>query len=133
MNEMFTEIIMDYYRNPRNRGKVAHAECTARDTNTLCGDTLEMSMKFDKGNIAEVKFDGKGCAISQAAASMLTEFVEGKPVSSVKDLSKDDVLRLLNIPISPVRLKCALLGLKVMKLAAYQKLGATLTREEEQL
>jgi nitrogen fixation NifU-like protein len=130
MTEMFTEIILDYYRHPRNHGKVSHPDASARDSNPLCGDAIEMSLKLDGNKIKEVKFDGTGCAISQAAASMLTEHVEGKSLESIKDLTKHDVLSLLNIPISPVRLKCALLGLKVLKLAAYPKMGAELTREE---
>jgi len=129
---MFTEIIMDYYRHPRNRGKLAAPDAHARDTNPLCGDTLEMSLKVENGIVTEARFDGTGCAISQAAASMLTEQIQGKPLATAKDLNKDDVLGLLNIPISPVRLKCALLGLKVLKLAAYPKLGAELSREEEE-
>ena len=121
---MFTDIILDYYRNPKNKGSVKNADAHARDLNPLCGDVIEMSLKIDDGIIAEVKFDGKGCAISQAAASMLTELVEGKDLDYVKALNKEDVLKLLNIPVSPVRLKCALLGLKVLKLAAYPKLEA---------
>lgn len=119
---MFTDIILDYYRNPKNKGHIANADAHARDVNPLCGDTIEMSLKVNNGTITEAKFDGTGCAISQAAASMLTELIEGKPLSEVKNITKDEVLKLLNIPVSPVRLKCALLGLKVLKLAAYPKL-----------
>ncbi|HSU73266.1 MAG TPA: SUF system NifU family Fe-S cluster assembly protein [Candidatus Binatia bacterium] len=133
MTEMFTEIILDYYRHPRNRGQVSHPDASARDTNPLCGDAIEMSLKLDGKTIKDVKFQGVGCAISQAAASMLTEHMEGKSLEDIRALQKEDVLALLNIPISPVRLKCALLGLKVLKMAAYQKLGASLSREEEAL
>jgi nitrogen fixation NifU-like protein len=133
MSEMFTEIILDYYRHPRNRGVIANADASARDTNPLCGDVLTMSLKLDGTTVADAKFDGHGCAISQAAASMLAEHAQGKPLDAIRTLAKQDVLTMLNIPISPVRLKCALLGLKVLKLAAYQKLGAQLTREEAEL
>lgn len=129
---MFTEIILDYYRHPRNHGALKNADVTAKDTNPLCGDAIAMSLKFDGNTVKEIKFEGTGCAISQAAASMLTELVEGKPVDDIRKLNKEDVLTLLNIPISPVRLKCALLGLKVLKMAAYQKLGEALSREEEE-
>lgn len=130
---MFTEIILDYYRHPRNHGVLKNADVTAKDTNPLCGDAIAMSLKFDGNTVSEIKFNGTGCAISQAAASMLTEAVEGKSLEDIRTLNKEDVLTLLNIPISPVRLKCALLGLKVLKMAAYQKLGEALSREEEEL
>ena len=127
---MFTEVILDYYRHPRNRGTVANAEISAEDNNPLCGDTIKITAKVNEGKIAEIKFDGQGCAISQAATSMLTEHMQGKDVSEAKRLSKKDILAMLNIPISPVRLKCALLGLKVLKMGAYIQLGTELSREE---
>ena len=127
---MFTEVIMDYYRNPRNRGQIADAGISAEDTNPLCGDVIQITATAENGKISDIKFDGKGCAISQAAASMLTEHMQGKSVEDVKNINKEDMLKMLNIPISPVRLKCALLGLKVLKMGAYAHLGSELSREE---
>lgn len=129
---MYQEMILDYYRNPRNHGKVQNPDFVVSDANPLCGDVIEMSARINDGVITEVKFSGKGCAISQAAASMLTEHVQNKPVESVKNLAKKDVLELLSIPISPIRLKCALLGLKVLKIGVYQYLGEQLSREEKE-
>lgn len=127
---MFTDVILDYYRNPQNKGVVAGAQIRARDVNPLCGDVLEITASVEKGTFKELKFSGNGCAISQAAASMLCEHLAGKPVDEAKRFTKEDVLKLLNIPISPVRLKCALLGLKVLKMGAYEHLGMQLSRDE---
>lgn len=124
--DMYTEVILDYYRYPRNYGSLGDANAHARDLNPLCGDEVEIQMKVEDGKIADVKFLGKGCAISQAGASMLTEYMKGKSVDEIRKLDKDDVLQMLGIEISPVRLKCALLGLKVTKLALYRYLGEKL-------
>ena len=128
-SEMFTEIIMDYYRNPRNFGQLEQSDIAARDTNPLCGDVIEIQLKVDNSIIKDAKFSGKGCAISQAAASMLTELIVGKSLDEVKALTKDDVLDVLSIPISYVRLKCALLGLKVLKMGVYTHLGQKMNGE----
>ncbi|MBI4144736.1 iron-sulfur cluster assembly scaffold protein [Candidatus Woesearchaeota archaeon] len=127
---MFTDVILDYYRNPQNKGVIEGADIHARDTNPLCGDVLEITATVEDGAFKELKFSGNGCAISQAAASMLCEHLAGKPVEDAKRLTKDDILKLLSIPISPVRLKCALLGLKVLKMGAYEHLGMQLSRDE---
>lgn len=130
---MYADIILDYYRNPRNYGTVKDMDATAKDYNPLCGDEIEMSLKIEDGRVADVKFSGKGCAISQASASMLTELVMGKTLEDIKKLGKDDVLEMLGIEISHVRIKCALLGLKVLKLAAYQHLGQKMSEEEKEI
>ena len=126
--EIYKEIILDYYRHPRNSGKLENYDISARDSNPLCGDEIEMQIKVsDGGKIGEIKFQGRGCAISQASASMLTEFAKGKPLESVKELSKEDVLKMLGNPdLGPARIKCALLGMKVIKTGVYQYLGAKL-------
>lgn len=122
--EMYQEIILDHYRNPKNFGAVQGANVRAKDSNPACGDVVEVTMLVDKGwVIKEIMFSGKGCAISQAAASMLTEFLKGKSVEKVKDLKKEDVLGMLGIELSGIRLKCALLSLKVVKMGAYGYLG----------
>jgi nitrogen fixation protein NifU and related proteins len=116
-DDIYREIILDHYRNPRNKGKLLEADVSIHDSNPLCGDEIDIHLKVDGDKIKDIKFEGRGCAISQASASMLTEMIMGKPLTSVKDLSKDDILEnigLLNL--GPARIKCALLSLKVLKL-----------------
>jgi len=121
---MYQEFIMDYYRNPRNFGTLPAPQAKHRDTNPLCGDAIEIQLTLDSnGTITAAKFNGKGCAISQAATSMLTEFVIGKKTEEIQQMGKEDILDMLGIPISFVRLKCALLGLKVLKMSVYDYLG----------
>ena len=129
MFDMYTEVILDYYRYPRNYGRLDGANAQARDLNPLCGDEIEIHAKIGDGKIADIKFSGKGCAISQAAASMLTEFLKGKTVEQARNISKENVLEMLGIEISHVRLKCALLGLKVAKTAVYNYLGEKMNEE----
>ena len=124
MSEMYPEIIMDYYRHPRFKGTLSEPDIEAKDLNPLCGDMMKITGTVSKGIITQLKHDGHGCAISQASAELLSEHLEGKSLEDVKKLTKEDVLKMLGIPISPVRLKCALLSLKVIKMAAYEKLGA---------
>jgi nitrogen fixation NifU-like protein len=126
--DIYKELILDYYRNPRNFGKLEKFDISAHDTNPLCGDEVDIQIKVgSEGKIEEVKFSGKGCAISQAAASMLTELAKGKQLEWVKQLSKKDILELLGNPeLGPSRIKCALLGMKVLKTGVYRYLGAKL-------
>ena len=130
MEEMYTEVILDYYRNPKNFGTIENPDIQARDTNPLCGDVIEMQLKLNgNGTIEQVRFSGKGCAISLAAASMLTENIEGKSLEEIQRIGKEDVLDMLGIQVSAVRLKCALLGLKVLKLGTYSFLGKQMEEE----
>ncbi|HLW38602.1 MAG TPA: SUF system NifU family Fe-S cluster assembly protein [Candidatus Eremiobacteraceae bacterium] len=117
MDELYRDFILDHYRNPRNAGTLEAPDATFEDTNPLCGDKIRMDVKLHDGVVSEVKFRGRGCAISQASASLLTEEVKGKTLAEVNRLGKEDVLANLGINISPARLKCALLGLKVLKQA----------------
>jgi len=132
-SDIYKDIILDYYRNPRNFGDLPNPDVRAKDSNPLCGDIIEMQLKINDGKIEDVRFKGKGCAISQASASMLTETVQGKTLDEVKSMSKTDVLNLLGIDPGPTRIKCALLGLKVVKLAVYGYLGQAITEEVKQL
>jgi nitrogen fixation NifU-like protein len=132
-SDIYKDIILDYYRNPRNFGDLPNPDVRARDSNPLCGDIIEMQLKISDGKIEDVHFKGKGCAISQASASMLTEVVKGKTLDEVKAMSKTDVLNLLGIDPGPTRIKCALLGLKVVKLGVYGFLGQAITEEVKQL
>ena len=132
-SDIYKDIILDYYRNPRNFGDLPNPDVRAKDSNPLCGDIIEMQLKINDGKIEEIRFKGKGCAISQASASMLTETVKGKTLDEVKSMSKTDVLNLLGIDPGPTRIKCALLGLKVVKLGVYGYLGQAITEEVKQL
>ena len=120
MDDMYREVILDHYKNPRNKGTLDPHDFTYEDENPLCGDKLRIDVRLDEQQrIKEVAFSGRGCAISQASASMLTEAILGKTVDEVKQLTKDDILEMLGIELGPVRLKCALLSLKVLKAGAY--------------
>ncbi len=132
-SDIYKDIILDYYRNPRNFGDLLDADVRVKDTNPLCGDIIEMQLKIKDGKIEDLRFKGKGCAISQASASMLTEVVKGKTLDEVKALGKADVLDLMGIDPGPTRIKCALLGLKVLKLGVYGYLGQAITEEVKQL
>ncbi|MGD0145726.1 MAG: Fe-S cluster assembly sulfur transfer protein SufU [Nitrososphaerales archaeon] len=127
-SDIYKELILDYYRNPRNFGKLDQFDISAHDTNPLCGDEIDIQIKVGDGNkIEQIKFFGKGCAISQASASMLTELAKGKDLTWTKQLAKEDILKMLGNPdLGPSRIKCALLGMKVLKTAVYGYLGTKL-------
>ena len=131
--DIYREIILDYYRNPRNFGKLEKYDIDAHDVNPLCGDEIEVQVMVGDGQkIEEIKFTGKGCAISQASASMLTELAKGKQLDWVKQVSKEDVFKMLGNPdLGPSRVKCALLGMKVLKTGVYGYLGAHYDDEDE--
>ncbi len=124
--DIYRELILDYYRNPRNFGKLEKFEIESHDTNPLCGDEVDIQIKVGEGQkIEEIRFTGKGCAISQASTSMLTELAKGKPLTWAKELSKEDIFKLLGTSdLGPSRIKCALLGMKVLKTGVYGYLGA---------
>ena len=119
MDDLYRENIIDHYRHPRNKGHLDAPDIHYHDVNPFCGDEITIELKVVDGRVVEAAFDGKGCAISQASASMLTEEILGKTLEEVKMLEKEDVLEMLGIPIGPVRLKCALLPLKVLKAGAW--------------
>ncbi len=110
--DMYQEIILQHYKSPRNFGPLSGADLVGEESNPLCGDHIRIQLKLDPTHttVDEVRFDGDGCAISVASASMLTEKVKGQPMETVSHLSRDDVLKMLGIPLSPVRIKCALTG-----------------------
>jgi nitrogen fixation protein NifU and related proteins len=114
MSMDYREYILDHYRNPRNYGTLEHPTTHAEDSNPLCGDQLGIDLQVEDGRVTEVRFKGRGCAISQASASMLSEMIGGKTVEEVVQLGKQDVLASLGITISPARMKCAFLSLRVL-------------------
>ena len=128
---MYADIILDYYRNPRNFGTIKAPDGFFRDVNPVCGDIVEMSFRVEDGKIVDIKYLGKGCAISSAAAGMLTEMVIGKTIDEALKIKKEDVLSTLGIQISPMRLKCALLGYKVFKCALYHYIGKDYEEDNE--
>ncbi|MDQ2865374.1 MAG: SUF system NifU family Fe-S cluster assembly protein [Candidatus Eremiobacteraeota bacterium] len=118
MDDFYRDYILDHYRSPRNFGHLDHPDTRAEDVNPLCGDEITMEFSVDRGVVNDVRFSGKGCAISQASASMLTEAIKGMRVEDIAKMSKDVVLENVGIGISPTRMKCAMLGLRVAKSAA---------------
>lgn len=117
--DLYSEIILDYFKHPVNKGEIAHPSSTSTEHNPLCGDKIRIDLLLDKkGKVCEAKFSGEGCAISQAAASMLTEKLIGKTPTQIKKIANEEIYEMLNIPISPGRVKCALLGLITAKKAA---------------
>jgi nitrogen fixation NifU-like protein len=120
MDDLYRDLIIDHYKNPQYRGHLDPSDIHFEDDNPLCGDHIEVTLRVDgQGKITDGRFDGKGCAISQASADLLIESIIGKPVEDVKKLSKQDILDMLGIELGPVRLKCALLSLKVLKAGVY--------------
>jgi nitrogen fixation protein NifU and related proteins len=108
------EFFLDHYTHPRNNEVLPHPHAKAEDINPLCGDRVEIGVQIADDHIAAIYFQGRGCAVSQASASILTEMVEGKSVQDVREMSEDDFLDALGIPISPARSNCAFLSLRIL-------------------
>ena len=127
-DQMYREVILDHYKNPRGHGELEDADAHADGQNPLCGDEVSIYVAFaeDGETIDEVKFSGRGCAISQAATSMLTEMVQGKTATVVGTMDKQELLDEIGIQLSPVRLKCAMLGLTTLKVALHKAKGTPL-------
>ena len=130
-DDLYREVILDHYKNPRGHGVIEGADAEAEGQNPLCGDEVSIYVAFgdDGETIDEVKFSGRGCAISQAATSMLTEMVAGRKAADVASLDKDELLEEIGIPLTPIRLKCAILGLGVLKVALHKAKGTPLPDE----
>jgi nitrogen fixation NifU-like protein len=121
---IYKENILDHYKHPHNKRIMADCDVHCKDLNPLCGDTIEVYLKIADGRIADAAFQGAGCAISQASVSMLTDKLKGMAVADARALTRDDVLRMLNIPIGAVRMKCAMLGLRTAQsaLASFEEM-----------
>jgi nitrogen fixation NifU-like protein len=131
LEQMYREVILDHYKNPHGHGLIENADAHAEGMNPLCGDEVTMSVKFaeDGETIEQVGFEGRGCAISQAATSMLTDLVKGRTAADIAALPKEALLEEIGIPLTPVRIKCAILGLGVLKVALHRAKGTPLPDE----
>jgi len=120
MDDLYRELIIDRYKNPQYRGRLNPHDIAFEDENPLCGDHIRIEVQVDASDhVTDARFDGHGCAISLASADLLLEFIQGKSLDEVKALTKEDVLDMLGLELGPVRLKCALLSLKVLKAGIY--------------
>jgi nitrogen fixation NifU-like protein len=130
-DQLYREVILDHYKNPRSYGVLEDADARAEGQNPLCGDEVTVTVKFgaDGETIERVGFEGRGCAISQAATSMLTELVQGRTAEEVAALPREELLDEIGIPLTPIRLKCAILGLGVLKVALHRAKGTPLPDE----
>jgi len=125
--DIYHEMIVDYSRNPINYGEIENHDVTFHDSNPLCGDSIDIDMKIDDQKVTDIKFHGKGCAICMACTSVLTEITKGKSLDDVRKIEKNDILSELGLEhLQAVRIKCALLSLKVLKSAVYTYLGSNL-------
>jgi nitrogen fixation NifU-like protein len=131
LEQLYREVILDHYKNPRGHGALEPHDAHAEGQNPLCGDEVSIFVRFgeDGETIEDIGFEGRGCAISQAATSMLTEMVKGRKASDVAALPKDELLEEIGIPLTPIRLKCAILGLGVLKVALHRAKGTPLPEE----
>lgn len=118
--DLYREHILDHYKHPQNAGSISNPDRQAHGANPLCGDAVTITLKLQGEKIADVKFQGEGCAISQAAASLLTDAIKGKGVPDVQKMGKQEMLALLNVELSPSRLKCGLLALETVQKALKQ-------------
>jgi nitrogen fixation NifU-like protein len=129
--DLYREVILDHYKNPRGHGVIEGADASAEGVNPLCGDEVSIFVQFaeDGDTVEDVKFSGRGCAISQASTSMLMEMVKGRTAEEIAALPKEELLEEVGIPLTPIRLKCALLGLGVLKVALHRAKGTPLPEE----
>lgn len=131
MEDLYRENILDHYQNPRNRGTIDNPDISYQDSNPLCGDEIRIDLRVVDGQVEDVRFSGKGCAISQASASMLMEMIKGKSLEEVKGLTKEELLEEIGIPLGPTRIKCALLSYKVLKSGVWG-IGQVPVEDEEE-
>jgi nitrogen fixation NifU-like protein len=123
MDDIYRQYILEHFREPRNYGHLERPDISVGDTNPLCGDRIELELQVQDGCVSAVCFSGRGCAISQAAASMLTERIEGATLDELRALRPEDILEMLGVEIGPARQRCALLSLRVL----HQGIGGAYT------
>lgn len=114
-DQIYREIILEHYKNPQNYGVIKHADIDVLDFNPLCGDEIHITAKLKAGKISEIAFESKGCAVSKASASLFTEEIKGKTLKEIASISKENVLELLEVDLTPARIKCALLVFQTLK------------------
>lgn len=124
MDTFYREHILDHYREPRYQGRLEQPTVSREDANPLCGDLIHLDLLIEDGRLADARFAGHGCAVSQAAASMLLEEVVGKELDELKAFSRDDLFALIGVPLSPARMKCALLALGVLRAGLHDATSA---------
>jgi len=130
--DIYHEMIVDYSRNPINYGEIENHDVTFHDSNPLCGDSIDIDIKIDDNKVTDIKFHGKGCAICMACSSVLTEITKGKTIDEARAIEKNDVLSELGLEhLQAVRIKCALLSLKVLKSALYTYIGKNLSDTQD--
>jgi nitrogen fixation protein NifU and related proteins len=129
VDDFYRENILDHYKNPRNSGHLDDPTVRAEGVNPLCGDELTVELLVRDGMVEDIRYNGRGCAISQAAASMISEAVKGKPLDDVRGVGREDVLEELGIPLTPIRLKCAMLSVGVLKVALSELEGEPVPEE----
>lgn len=115
MDNLYRKHILDHYHHPRNKGTLENADISCELDNPVCGDVVRLDVRLEDGRVSEARFDGRGCVISMASASMLTEEIRGKTVEELKALRDEDMFRMLGITLGPVRAKCGLLPLRVLQ------------------
>ena len=121
-DELYREHILDHYKRPRNAGRVEGATHEARELNPTCGDSIELTLKLDAcDRVEDVKFAGRGCAVSQASVSLLTERIKGRPLADVLAIGEKDILSMLGVEVGPMRMKCAMLSLRTLSSALQKK------------
>jgi len=128
MDDLYRDYILEHYRRPHNFGVIEDATASFEGSNPLCGDRITMQLGIENGTVERVGFTGRGCAISQASASLLTDEIKGKPVADVAAFRADDLLDLLGIDISPARLKCAMLSHETLQKALAEAAGTPAER-----
>ncbi|HLD12514.1 MAG TPA: SUF system NifU family Fe-S cluster assembly protein [Candidatus Nanoarchaeia archaeon] len=119
LEELYQEHIMEHYKNPKNKGIITNADIDYQEVNQLCGDEIHLTLTITNGKIATIKFEGKGCAISQSAASLMTEYLKGKTLTQAKKLAQEDVTKQLGVNVGPGRIKCATLIIKALHRGIY--------------
>jgi len=129
LRELYQEVILDHSKAPRNFGRIEGPTGESHGHNPLCGDTVAIYLKVRDGVVEDIRFEGRGCAISQASTSMLMEMVKGRTANEIAGLPKEELLEEVGIPLTPIRLKCALLGLGVLKVALHRAKGTPLPEE----
>jgi nitrogen fixation NifU-like protein len=133
MDDLYRELILEHSKHPHNAGSIEHPDVSHEEYNPLCGDKIRIDLRIQDGIITDIKFQGRGCAISQASASLLTDEMKGQPLDAVRAFGKEEMLDLIGIPLghNPVRIKCALLSLKALKAGVYDYIGAQVEDEDD--